>query len=484
VQSFSHIQAMDSHENIQSKTMEEILREELQSLRKENEDLVQQVRALFTQHEPQPAFSPFKPGSSSTNAPEQAQTLPQPPQVQQEPNLHTLPAATATTPPVSASVTLNFPTTPAANITSPSTTADQMEYILKRLRMLEGNQGAEDPTKFCIVTNLEIPKDFKIPDFEKYDGIKGTIDPNVHIQMYCSKMGAYLKNERMMMYYFQESLTGAAIKWYLSLDKKEMRTWNDLASAFLKQYKHNADFAPDKSSLKKLTMNENEAFRSFTLRWRNQAAQIEPPMTEKELVDAFIEVEGLNRQYKFSCANAIDFAHLVRIGARIETALKEDEHNLVNHINTSSTTTALLRKSLYKAPNKGGYQVINQQQQPSFYQMPQHQGHQNRGQAVNTPPHQFQEQLQLRPKTNRRRSVDQYDPLPVSQGEIFKQLHEEGLLAPVSARQLQPPYPNGFDCNTSCEYHGGVTGHATEKCFTLRAKIQELIDSEQIKFND
>jgi hypothetical protein len=89
--------------------------------------------------------------------------------------------------------------------------------------------------------------------------------------------------------------------------------------------------------------------------------------------------------------------------------------------------------------------------------MPQHQGHQSQRQNANAPPQQLQEQLQLRPKTNRRRSVDQYDLLPTPSSEIFMQFQEEGLLAPVPARQLQPPYPNGFDCYASCEYLGGVT---------------------------
>jgi hypothetical protein len=293
--------SMDNQEDIQNKSIEQILRDELQSLRKEKDDLAKQVQTLM------------------------AQQLQQLLHVQQAPNQHT-PLATATTPPVNTSVTLNVPNVPADNTTLLTATSkqtnDQMEYILKKLKMLEGNEGTEDLAKFCIIDGLEIPRDFKVPDFEKYDGITGEIDPNVHLQMYCSKMGPYMKDEKLMMHYFQESLKGPAVKWYLNLDKRKMQIWGNLASAFLKQYQHNADFAPDKSSLKKLSMNKNEDFRSFALRWRNQAARVEPPMTEKELVDVFIEIECLNQQFKFSCANAIDFAHLVRTGIRIEAALK------------------------------------------------------------------------------------------------------------------------------------------------------------------
>jgi hypothetical protein len=76
---------------------------------------------------------------------------------------------------------------------------EQLECILNKLNTLEDSQGMIDPAEFCIVTDLEIPKDFKIPDFPKYDG---TGDPKVHVYMYTSRMGAYLKNDRMMMYYF------------------------------------------------------------------------------------------------------------------------------------------------------------------------------------------------------------------------------------------------------------------------------------------
>ena len=46
---------------------------------------------------------------------------------------------------------------------------EQLEYILNKLSSLEGGQGMIDPAEFCIITDLEIPKDFKIPDFPKYD---------------------------------------------------------------------------------------------------------------------------------------------------------------------------------------------------------------------------------------------------------------------------------------------------------------------------
>ena len=93
---------------------------------------------------------------------------------------------------------------------------------MNRLNSLENTNKKIDPARSCIVRDLEIPKEFKVLDFEKYDG---TSDPQIHISMYYSKMGAYLKDENMLMYYFQESLTRPAMRWYLNLNKHEIRTW-------------------------------------------------------------------------------------------------------------------------------------------------------------------------------------------------------------------------------------------------------------------
>ena len=79
--------------------------------------------------------------------------------------------------------------------------------------------------------------------------------------------------------------------------------------------------------------------------------------------------------------------------------------------------------------------------------------------------------------------VRRYHALPVSQGEIFKQLVAEELLNPAPTRPYTPPYPSWFDQNVKCTYHSNVMGHSTENCTTLRQKIHELIDAGVIKLN-
>ena len=53
--------------------------------------------------------------------------------------------------------------------------------------------------------DIAIPPKFKVPDFNKY---KGTTCLKNHLKMYSRKMGAYTKDEKLLMHFFQESLTG------------------------------------------------------------------------------------------------------------------------------------------------------------------------------------------------------------------------------------------------------------------------------------
>ena len=79
-------------------------------------------------------------------------------------------------------------------------TEEKLETIMNRLNSLQGMKRSMYPKQYCIVSDLERPRNFKILDFEKYDGIS---DPHIHVSMYHSRMGAYIKNEKMLMYYFQ-----------------------------------------------------------------------------------------------------------------------------------------------------------------------------------------------------------------------------------------------------------------------------------------
>ena len=76
----------------------------------------------------------------------------------------------------------------------------------------------------CLVPDVVIPPKFKAPDFDKY---RGTGCPSSHLTMYVRKMAAYAHDDKVLIHYFQDSLTGASLDWYMQLLSSEVHSWKD-----------------------------------------------------------------------------------------------------------------------------------------------------------------------------------------------------------------------------------------------------------------
>ena len=115
----------------------------------------------------------------------------------------------------------------------------------KKLKEIEGvnDLGSVDPRELCLVPDLVIPPKFKMLKFEKYDGTKC---PKNHLIIYCRKMTGHAHNEGLLIHVFYDSLTRAVARWYMKLKKDQIRTWRDLARAFLKRYKYMLETASDR----------------------------------------------------------------------------------------------------------------------------------------------------------------------------------------------------------------------------------------------
>ena len=136
----------------------------------------------------------------------------------------------------------------------------KLEFLEKRLRAIEGGGsfGFGDIVGLCLVSDLVIPPKFKAPEFEKY---KGTSCPRNHLTMYCRKMAAHARDEKLLMHFFQDSLADTTLSWYMRLEPVRIRSWNDLVDAFLKQYKYNVDMAPDRLQLQNMSKKNSETYK-------------------------------------------------------------------------------------------------------------------------------------------------------------------------------------------------------------------------------
>ncbi|KAK5787183.1 hypothetical protein PVK06_041836 [Gossypium arboreum] len=106
----------------------------------------------------------------------------------------------------------------------------RLEEKLKTMENVDFYCGI-DAKDLSLVPDLVLSPKFKIPEFEKYNG---TSCPEAHITMFCRRMTGYVNNDQLLIYCFQSSLIGSAVKWYNQLSRVKIHSWKDLAQAFMK----------------------------------------------------------------------------------------------------------------------------------------------------------------------------------------------------------------------------------------------------------
>jgi len=122
----------------------------------------------------------------------------------------------------------------------------KLDHIKEMLKDIEGGRdyAFANLAELYLVSDMVIPPKFKVSDFDRY---KETSCPKNHLKMYCRKMGGYVRDEKLLMHFFQESLTGVAVTWYTNLEPSQVHSWKDLMMAFIRQYQYNSDMDPDRT---------------------------------------------------------------------------------------------------------------------------------------------------------------------------------------------------------------------------------------------
>ncbi|XP_050875325.1 uncharacterized protein LOC127078957 [Lathyrus oleraceus] len=192
----------------------------------------------------------------------------------------------------------------------------QREIEALRGKDLFGNNAHN----LCLVPNVKIPVKFKVYDFEKY---KGDSCPRIHLTMYARKMSTQTDNHQLLIQYFQDSLFGVALKWYMNLDSAHIRTFNDLGETFIRQYKYNVDMAPDRDQLRAMSQRDKETFKEYAQRWREVAAQICPPLEESEMTKIYLKTLSSFYYERMIASAPSDFTNMVNMGMRLEEGVCE-----------------------------------------------------------------------------------------------------------------------------------------------------------------
>jgi hypothetical protein len=190
----------------------------------------------------------------------------------------------------------------------------------ERIRAVEGNHLCDlvKAVNMCLVPNIVISKKFRVPEFVKYTG---TQCPITHLKVYCNKMAEVVDDEKLLIHFFQDSLSGAALTWYMRLNNIKVKKWKDLVDAFMRQYKFNIDVGPNRSSLQAMKKNNKESIREYTQMWREVVAQVNPSLLEKEMIKLFVNTIKAP-YFEYLVGSSVQhFTDLVVIAKRIEQAI-------------------------------------------------------------------------------------------------------------------------------------------------------------------
>ena len=96
-----------------------------------------------------------------------------------------------------------------------------------------------------------------------------------------------------------------------------------MAKAFLVQYKHMTDTAPDRMSLQNMEKKASESFREYAYKWRDLVAQVQPPMTDKELNKMFLNTLKAPYYDRMIRNWNKDFSYVVLAGKMTEAGVKQ-----------------------------------------------------------------------------------------------------------------------------------------------------------------
>ena len=105
--------------------------------------------------------------------------------------------------------------------------------------------------------------EFLMPDIERYTGIGC---PRIHLQLYSAVMRRHRLGKAQMIMLFPLSLSGAAQRWFSSLDPLRRRTWADLGQEFIRQFSFNTVMDISRRELEALKQRPDECVTSFISR--------------------------------------------------------------------------------------------------------------------------------------------------------------------------------------------------------------------------
>ncbi|PKI62007.1 hypothetical protein CRG98_017593 [Punica granatum] len=176
---------------------------------------------------------------------------------------------------------LSYPVPPPINTTfhEPGTPAHAAQFASPTHFFPEADAEQERRLKRMEETIRALQANDARPDARyEFKAYGGTTDPRHHLRHYWGKMLQYWEYEEFVIHSFQDSLSGSALDWFMSLKAEDIPTWEDLSRKFIDQYRYCTETPPTLLELSTKEMARGQRFEEYAAKWP-QPPQPRPPVS-------------------------------------------------------------------------------------------------------------------------------------------------------------------------------------------------------------
>ncbi|RVW23531.1 hypothetical protein CK203_090745 [Vitis vinifera] len=289
---------------------------------------------------------------------------------------------------------------------------ERLESMMRQIKLQDGGLTWDDRDG---IPAASLPAKFRMPDIERYSGIGC---PKIHLRLYSTVMRAHGIDDAQLVALFPMSLSGAAQRWFASVEPSRLRTWEDVAREFL----------TSSLSVPILTYLDES--------WR-------PP--DRGQMSLFLPL---------SLVGGRSVEEAMARGLWTDTATSPDSKGkkLIGPLTRSGEVGAIsyqhrrpVHHSAYRSPTvRAPFSLPQYQYQLDYAQEP------------------YIAQTSMQPRPPHPRAATHPPPRPYAQRP--------------PRQPLPHPIPPHFRSHEHCLYHQ-IPGHDTEHCSALHHAIQDLIDS-------
>lgn len=114
------------------------------------------------------------------------------------------------------------------------------------------------------IERAELPKRFITPQFEAYDGLT---DPVAHISHYQQSMALCRYKDPLMCRLFPSNLGEVMLRWFNQLKQGTIRSWSQMAEAFVARFITNSRRPKGMDSLITMKLGKSESIKDYATRF-------------------------------------------------------------------------------------------------------------------------------------------------------------------------------------------------------------------------